>query len=549
MRKFVLTLLSLVGLFVESAPASAGQGLLQAAARADAEAVRTLIAREANVNEADANGTTALHNAVWAGDLATTELLIRGGAKVATANAFGVTPAYIAAEQGNAALLKRLLDAGADVNTTDSTGDTLLMAAVRTGDADAVRLLIERGARVDAAEPELGHTALMWAARTDNAALVRLLLDRGASIEAATRVGVKPAARPPGTGGGSHGVGIVRSGVPPQGEQLPTPGGMTPLLFAARDGSLHAAEVLIAAKANVNTADPNAMTPLLMAITNNQIAVAQLLVDKGADVKAADWYGRTALWAAVEIRNLDLRSGATENGVDREATLRLITSIIDKGADVNARVKEFPPQRRHMLPLGSLEWVDFTGQTPFIRAAQSADVPLMKLLLSRGADPQITTFNGTTALMAAAGVNWVAGQTYSESPARWLEAVQLCLEVGGDLDAVNEMGLAAVHGAANRGSDDIIELLAKRGAHLDRPDKEGRTPLAWAEGVFLATNSPVAKPSTIALLKRLVAGTTSPANGPGARTLSGPRGDPDQARPAAREPDKARATPVEGSTR
>jgi len=505
MRKLAFTSGVALAVVLLLPAASAGQRLVQAAARADTNAVQTLIAQKVDVNEADANGTTALHNAVWAGDLATTDLLIRNGAKVPAANAFGVTPVYIAAEQGNTALLRRLLDAGADANAADSTGDTLLMAAVRTGEVEAVRLLIDRGARVDAAEPELGHTALMWAARTDSPALVRLLIDRGASIESATRVAAKPAARPPGTGGGSHGVGIVRSGVPPQGEQLPAPGGMTPLLFAARDGSVRAAEVLIAAGARLDTADPNGMTPLLMAITNNQLPVAQLLVDKGADVKAADWYGRTALWAAVEIRNLDLRSGATENGVDREAALRLITAIIDRGADLNARVKEFPPQRRHMLPLGSLEWVDFTGQTPLIRAAQSADVPLMKLLLSRGADPQITTFNGTTVLMAAAGVNWVVGQTYIESPGRGLEAVQLCLEIGGDVNAVNEMGLAAVHGAANRGSDDIIELLSKRGAQLDKPDKEGRTPIAWAEGVFLATNSPVAKPGTIALLKRLLA--------------------------------------------
>ena len=127
----------------------------------------------------------------------------------------------------------------------------------------------------------------------------------------------------------------------------------------------------------------------------------------------------------------------------------------------------------------------------------------MRLLLEKGADPSITTFNGTTALMASAGVNWVAGQTFSESPARWREAVELCLERA-DVNAVNEMGLAAVHGAANRGSDEIIELLSRHGARLDTPDKQGRTPLAWAEEVFLATNSPVAKPSTMTLLKRLL---------------------------------------------
>jgi ankyrin repeat protein len=431
--------------------------------------------------------------------------LIKAGAKVAAANAFGITPVYLAAEMGNAALALRLLDAGADVNTTDRTGDTLLMAAVRAGAADAVQLLLDRGAQVNAAEPELGHTPLMYAVRKDHAAIVQLLIARGAAIESRTRTGARPAARPPGAGGGSHGVGIVRGGVPPQGEQQPAAGGMTPLLFAARDGRLASAEALVAAKADLNAADPNGMTPLMMALTNGQLEVAQLLVDKGADVKAADWYGRTPLWAAVEVRNLDMRSGAIDNGVDREAGLRVIEAILARGVDVNARVKEFPPQRRHILPLGSLEWVDFTGQTAFIRAAQSADVPVMRLLLSKGADPQIATFNGTTALMAAAGVNWVVGQTFSESPARWLEAVQLCLELGGDVNAVNQMGLAAVHGAANRGSDDIIELLAQKGARLDVPDKEGRTPSVWAEGVFLATNSPVAKPSTMALLKRLTA--------------------------------------------
>ena len=501
--RFVLVL-SVVSVPILTA---AERPLVQAAAAGDMAAVRAFVKQGQDVNAAGEDGATALHWVVRAEDLETTEMLIQAGANVSAANAFGITPAYLAAETGHAALLRRLLDAGAAVETTDRTGDTLLMAAVRAGKIDAVQLLLDRGAQVDAAEPELGHTALMYAVRKNHAPLVRLLIERGARLDARTRTGAKPAARPPGAGGGSHGVGIVRSGVPPQGEQQPAPGGMTPLLFAARDGRLAAAEALVAARADLDAADPNGMTPLLMALTNNQLDVAQLLVDKGADVKAADWWGRTPLWAAVEIRNLDMRSGATENGVDRDAALRVIESILARGVDVNARVKEFPPQRRHLLPLGSLEWVDFTGQTPFIRAAQSADVTVMRLLLTKGADPQLTTFNGTSALMAAAGVNWVIGQTFSESPARWLEAVQLCLELGNDVNAVNEMGLAAAHGAANRGSDDVIELLARRGARLDVPDKHGRTPYVWAEGVFLATNSPVAKPSTMALLKKLTSGT------------------------------------------
>jgi uncharacterized protein len=512
-RLYIVGLLLVGALFAHAEPARADQRLVQAAARADVAAVRLLLREGVEVNAPDADGSTALHYAVWGDEVATVEELIRAGARVSAANAFRVTPIYIAADHGNPVIARRLLEAGADVNTTDGTGDTLLMAAVRSGNRELVQLLLDRGAQINAVEPDLKHTALMYAVRKNNAAIIELLLGRGAAIEARTRVGAKPAVRPPGAGGGSHGVGIVRGGVPPQGEQLPTPGGMTPLLFAARDGARAAAEVLVGAGADLNAVDPNGMTPLMIAITNGQLDVAQLLVEKGADVRMADAYGRTPLWAAVEIRNLDVRSGATENGVDREAAMRLIASLLDKGVDVNARVKEFPPQRRHLLGLGTLEWVDFTGQTPFIRAAQSADVPVMRLLLQKGADPMLATFNGTTALMAAAGVNWVAGQTFSESPARWLEAVQLCLELGGEVNAVNEMGLAAVHGAANRGSDDIIEVLARHGAKLNVPDKQGRTPFVWAEGVFLATNSPVAKPSTMALLKRLLNEPAGQASG------------------------------------
>jgi uncharacterized protein len=490
-------------------PAASAATLHDAAAAGDLAAVRALLKQGGDVNAPGQDGATALHWAVRADALAVADALITAGANVSAKNTLGVTPIYIAATDGNVALLRRLLDAKADVNTTDATGDTILMAAVRSENPEAVRLLVERGARVNDVEPGVQHTALMFAARLNHPEIMRLLLTAGASAEAATRAGPKPTVRPPGAGGGSHGVGIVRSGVPPQGEQQPAPGGMTPLLFASRDGHLEAAKLLVEAGARINAPDPNGITPLIMALTNKHLPVARFLVEQGADVHAADWYGRTPLWAAVEIRNLDMRAEATDNGVDRPAALQLIAMLIDKGADVNARVKEFPPARRYLLTLGSLEWVDFTGQTPFIRAAQSGDVATMRLLLSKGADPKITTFNGTNALMTAAGVNWVISQTYSESPAHYLEAVTLCLGLGFDVNAVNAMGLAAVHGAANRGSDDIIALLARHGAKLDLPDKEGRTPITWAEGVFLATNSPIAKPSTIALLKQLLASPTA----------------------------------------
>jgi ankyrin repeat protein len=259
------------------------------------------------------------------------------------------------------------------------------------------------------------------------------------------------------------------------------------------------------------------VTPLLSAILNASIAaargapagaehlaVARYLVERGADVNAADWYGETPLWAAVDIRNLDVTGPSRDNRMDRAAALELITLLLARRADPNARTREYPPERRFIASLGSLSWVDFTGQTPFLRAALAGDVTVMHLLLEHGADPNIATFAGTTPLMAAAGVNWVVNQTFDEGPGALLAAVELCYELGNDVNAVNSMGIGAVHGAANRGSNDIIQLLAGYGARVDVPDAHGRTPLVWAEGVFLATHPPQRKPDTIAVLERLL---------------------------------------------
>jgi len=281
--------------------------------------------------------------------------------------------------------------------------------------------------------------------------------------------------------------------------------GRLTLLYAARDGRIESAQLLLAAGAEIDHTDANGITPLLMAITNNHIEMARYLIDRGANVKAVDWYGRTPLWAAVETRNMDVDSSTFENGVDRAPVLELIKVLLDKGVDVNARTKETPPIRRQMLHVtGDLSWVDFTGQTPFLRAALAADLDVMRLLLTRGADPKIPAFAGTTALMAAAGVNWVVDQTTDGGPAARLDAVKLCVDLGLSVNDVNSMGITAVMGAANRGSDDIIQFLVSKGAKLDVKDNEGRTALTWAEGVFLATHPARPKPSSIALIKKLM---------------------------------------------
>ena len=268
--------------------------------------------------------------------------------------------------------------------------------------------------------------------------------------------------------------------------------------------------------ASLELADGNGVTPLINAIVNasifrvnrtgtsDHLKIAQLLLDAGADVNAADWYGETPLWAAVDVRNLELGRDGNDRGV-RDEAFALIERLLETGADPNARTREFPHERRFILVVvGSVSWVDLTGQTPFLRAAAAGDVEVMRLLLEHGADPNIATDAGTTPLMVAAGVNWAVAETFDFGNEALLEAVKLAHSLGNDVNAVNSMGVAAIHGAANRGANDVIEYLAANGARLDVADAQGRTPLDWAEGVFLATHPPVRKPETIALLERLL---------------------------------------------
>lgn len=487
--------------------------LADAAMRRDVRAVRALVAAGADVNAFGTDGTPALHWFVRIDDLEMSRFLVEAGAEPTLANEYGVTPLYLAAANGNAPMIEMLLDAGADPNAVDPTGETALMTAVRTGKIDAVGLLVDRGARVDTRDPTYDQTALMFAVRGDNPDVVGLLVDRGADVNVTTRVGDTPRwVLPNSVPGFSFGIGIVRGGLPERGVRDPIPGGLSPLHYAARDNKVDAARILIEAGANIERRDPNDITPLLMAIGNNQMEVSRFLIEAGAEINVSDWYGRTPLWQAVEVRNMDFDNGTILNYVDREPVLDLIRVLLERGADPNSQSKEAMPIRKHMLRItGTLAWVDFVGQTPFITASLSGDLTVMRLLLEYGADPHITTLEGTTALMAAAGVNWVVAQTYDEGPEALLEAVKFCHELGMDVNAANSMGITAVMGAANRGSNDIIEYLFSNGARLDVEDQMGRTPLMWAGGVFLATHAPVPKPESMALIQRLMAESTAEA--------------------------------------
>jgi ankyrin repeat protein len=480
--------------------------LAEAAMRRDVAAVTKLLDEKVDVDAPGPDGTPPLHWLVRVDDFENARRLVRAGADASKPNRYGVTPMQLACANGNAKMIALLLEAGADPNVVDRQGETALMNAARVGSVDSVKTLVDHGAKVEARDPAFQQTALMIAIRENHPAVVQLLVERGAEVNVQTRTGDTPQwILPNSVPGFGHGIGIVRGGLPDRGSRYLIPGAMTPLLYAARDGRIESAKFLLAAGAEIDHADANGVTPLLMAITNNHVDMARYLIDQGANVKAVDWYGRTPLWAVVELRNMDVDSSTFENGVDRGPALELIKVLLDKGVDVNARTKEVPPIRRQMLHVtGDLSWVDFTGQTPFLRASLAADLEVMRLLLAHGADPKMTAYAGTTALMAAAGVNWVVDQTSDEGAAARLEAVKMCYELGLTVNDTNSMGVTAVMGAANRGSDDIIEFLVSKGAKLDVKDKEGRTPLNWAEGVFLATHPAKPKPSSMALIKKLM---------------------------------------------
>jgi ankyrin repeat protein len=492
--------------------------LAEAAQRGDTPAVLELLAAGADVNARGSDGTPALHWAVRVSDRATAERLVEAGADVNAASRYGVTPLQLAITGGDGALTRWLLDAGADATAADRAGEPPLLQAARAGNVEASAALLEHGVAVDVREATFGQTALLIAARQGQVELAKLLLDAGAAIDAATTAEKPPRFVPPSESptGLSRGIGIVRAGWPEgRGKRFPAGGGKTALNYAAREGHLEVARLLVERGANLELADDNGVTPLLDAILNASVfrisrsgtsahlGLANLLLDAGANINAMDWYGETPLWAAVDLRNLELGPADQATGI-RDEAFALIQRLLAAGAEPNVRTREFPHERRYIVAVvGSVAWVDLTGQTPFLRAAAAGDLRVMRLLLEHGANPSIATDAGTTPLMVAAGVNWAVAETFDEGPAALLEAVQLAHELGNDVNAQNSMGIAAIHGAANRGANEVIEYLAANGARLDVRDREGRTPLDWAAGVFLATHPPVRKPETIALLERL----------------------------------------------
>ena len=442
--------------------ADADLRLVTALRNRDAAAVRTLLKQRPDVNAADVEGMTPLHWAAHWDDLATVKQLLAMGASPKVANRYGVTPLHEAATVANAEMVNALLRAGADPNAAYGDGETPVMVAARTGNASVVKLLLEGGADVDAAEKFRGQTALMLAVVENHAPVVSALIAAGANVNARTAEYNFQKL----TGGAG---GIIHDR--PQG-------GLNALILAARQGAVDAGALLVAAGADMNAAEPQyGFTPLQTAIFNGKYAFARLLIDKGADVNDG------SLYVVMEMRNLAHYTNRpnppeSDQGVTHMDVAKL---LLAKGADPNRPyTKAIPPRQAQ----GNINVAP--GSTPLYRAVRAVDLAAVKLLVDAGANPAQAIKDGSTPLMAAAGLGAPRGgdEEVTEAGDRNdpVEVMKILVEKGADVNAANELGMTPAHYAVQRGSERVIEYLASKGARFDTKNKQGRTPADLARG-------------------------------------------------------------------
>lgn len=463
-RRVFSRTLRVAGIFLCAGAAAGEDTLLSAVKGGDVAAARALLAQGAAATSADADGTSALAWAVRGDDVELATVLLEAGADVAATNRYGAGPMHLASENGNVRMLELLLARGADANAALPDGESALMTAARTGNAAVVDALVAAGAKVDATEGAKGQTALMWAAAENNADAVRALLAAGASIGRRTNSGEFDA-----------------------------------LTFAVRHGALDASRVLLDAGADANGETRAGTSMLVLAVMNAHYEVAALLLDHGANPNA-DKQGWTALhqltWSRRWNRGFNLPGPSQTGDLN---SLDLARKLLAHGADIDARVRIEPEDgRRNVL--------NRIGATPFLLAAKTCDLPLMRLLLEHGADASIKTEGGATAVMVAAGVGiWAPGENPG-SLEEALAAVKLAVAAGGgDVNAIDSEGDTAVHGAIYRGGGvAIIEYLASLGARVDVENKRGWTPLIAAEGVVRNGSGLKHYPEAAQLIRKLL---------------------------------------------
>jgi ankyrin repeat protein len=444
-----------------SALAAERATVADAAEHRDRAAVRALLKSGVDVNGTQVDGTTALHWATYNDDAETAALLLKAGANVNAVNRYGIPPLAMACTNGNATLVKTLLDAGADPNATMKGGETVLMLAARSGSVDAVRALLIRGAKPEARERK-SQSALMWAAAEGHAPVVRALLEAGADVNATLD------------------------------------SGFTPFFFAVREGHIEVVRALLDAGVDVNKpllrrdrprgdniyarAPARGTSPIALAVQNGHFELAIALVDAGAnpnDVQTGFSPLHTVTWVR-KPDSSDISDPAVPAGSGKLTSLDFVREIVKRGANVNLRLEKGTPKLNN-----TSSRVDVEGATPFLLAADRSDVPLMKVLLELGADPMLPNVTNTTPLMAAAGLGTTEPLEEAGEEPEALEAVKLLLDLGADVNAIDNNGDTPMHGAAYAAYPSVVKLLAERGADPQiwkEKNKFGRTPLFIAEG-------------------------------------------------------------------
>ena len=474
-------------LLAGEAPAVAADArLVDAVKRADHAAVRALIAESVDADAPQADGSTPLHWAVHRDHADIAALLVEAGASVTAANRYGVQPLSLACINGNPAMVELLLDAGADPNAALEAGETALMTAARTGVVEVVDLLLARGADVDATEAWRGQTALMWAAAEGHVAVVSALLAAGADVGAASGRG------------------------------------FTALLFAAREGEIEVTGQLLDAGASLDDAlsvnsrrtaggvevvpaSEDGLNAFLLAVGSAHYELAALLLERGADPNAAP-RGWTALHQVSWVRKAGVAGSnnpAPEGSGDMDS-LEFVRVLAAQGAHLNARVTLRPP--------AGITRLNMIGGTPFLLASRTADADLMRLLAELGADPLLPNEDNTTPLMVAAGVGTSSPGEDPGTEPEVLEAVQVALELGGNLDAVDDNGETVMHGAAYKHVPSVVAFLAEQGARTEvwnQENSRGWTPWKIAAGVERGMNI-VSSPETEVAVRAVMARAGAP---------------------------------------
>jgi len=441
--------------------------LVQAAKSGDTRAAMTLLNQRVDPNGAEPDGTTPLHWAARNGDAALVERLIKVGADVKAANRYGITAISLACESGSAPVVEQLIAAGVSANATGPYGETALHTCAHAGKVEAAKVLIRHGASLEAGESWRGQTPLMWAAAQGHPEMMRALIEAGADVNARSTI-----------------VNWERQRTSePRDKWLP-PGGLTPLLFAAREGCVECTKVLLSSGADPNIVDPDRYSPLVMALINGHLDVAAVLIDNGADLDVQDKVGRTALWAAVDLHTVPSSNRpAPRETDDTLSSMDIIVKLLEHGANVDIPLRAQVPYRTKLDRGG--DGVLGAGTTPLLRAAKAGDVPVITMLLEKGANPRAVSSRGNNAIMMAANVGAreedMTGRNKTQKEA--IETIRLLLAAGTDINGADTQGRTAAHGAALWGWTDVIKFLHDNGAKLDTKDKRGFTPLETALGL------------------------------------------------------------------